>query len=248
MAILKKSLTSALLAGAGLALYKRFGRNHLSNRSGLTRRSRSTRALSREAADDAARRYLMYVVMPVWSLAGFLDWLWHRQTKIETTSGTKESIMHLIMMAEAGAPILTGLFLEMNAGVLTLMAAGWLLHELTVAWDVKYTLSRRLIFTREQTTHSYMQTIPFDIVVTLACLYPEQFLALFGLGPEKADFKLRFRKPPVPLKDFAAIVTCMGLISGLPHLEELWRCYRAERKGLAGRDTPECARELYAAS
>jgi hypothetical protein len=190
----------------------------------------------------------MYVVMPVWSVAGFLDWLWHRQTKIETTSGTKESVMHLIMMAEAGAPILTGLFLEMNAGAFALMGAGWLLHELTVAWDVKYTLSRRKIFTREQHTHSYMQTIPFDIVMTLACLYPEQSMALFGVGPEKADFSLRFRKAPVPLKDFAAVVTCMGLVSGLPHVEELWRCYRAERKGLAGRDVPECARVLYSSS
>jgi hypothetical protein len=52
----------------------------------------------------------MYIIMPVWSLAGFLDWLWHRQTTIETTSGAKESVMHLLMMAEAGAPILTGCF------------------------------------------------------------------------------------------------------------------------------------------
>jgi hypothetical protein len=54
--------------------------------------------------------------------------------------------MHLLMMAEAGAPILSGLFLEINAGALALMAAGWLLHEMTVVWDVKYTVSRRMIF------------------------------------------------------------------------------------------------------
>jgi hypothetical protein len=54
-----------------------------------------------QAADEAARRYLMYIIMSVWSIAGFLDWLWHRQTKIETTSRVKESIMHLLMMAEA---------------------------------------------------------------------------------------------------------------------------------------------------
>jgi hypothetical protein len=35
--------------------------------------------------------------------------------------------MHLLMMAEAGAPILTGLFLEMNAGALAPMGASWLL-------------------------------------------------------------------------------------------------------------------------
>jgi hypothetical protein len=188
----------------------------------------------------------MYIIMPIWSLSGFLDWLWHRQTRIETTSGVKESLMHLLMMAAAGAPILTGLFLEMNAGTLALMGAGWLAREMTVVWDVNYTISRRTIFPREQHTHGYMQTIPFDIIATMVCLHPEKFLSLLGTGPEKAEFKLRFRKPPVPLKDFVAIVACMGLLSGLPHVEELRRCYRAKRAGLAGRDIPECARELYA--
>jgi len=189
----------------------------------------------------------MYAVMPVWSVAGFLDWLWHKQTRIETTSGVKESILHLVMMAEAGVPILTGMFLEVNAGSLALMATGWLLHEATVAWDVKYTISRRKIYTREQLTHAYMESIPFDIVATFAALYPEQALALLGIGPEKPDFKLRYRKKPIPLKDFAIIVAGMGLVSGVPHLEELWRCYRAKRKGLEGRDIEECAQRLYAA-
>jgi hypothetical protein len=201
---------------------------------------------ARQEVDDAARRYLMYAIMPVWAIAGFLDWLWHRQTHIETTSGVKESAMHLLMMAEAGAPILTGLFLEMNAGALVLMASGWLLHELTVAWDVEYTISRRKIYTREQQTHGYMQTIPFDIVATLACLYPEHSLALVGLGSEKPDFRLRLRKAPVPIKHFAAIVSAMGILSGLPHVEELWRCYRAQLNGRAGSEIAECTQELYA--
>jgi hypothetical protein len=235
----RKSLLPVLLgAGAGLLLMgsKARHRRYLS----------SQREQSRHAADEATRRYLMYIIMPVWAVTGFLDWLWHRQTRIETTSGVKESIMHLLMMAEAGAPILTGLFLEMNAGALALMGAGWLIHDATVAWDVSYTVSRRVIFPREQHTHSYMQTIPFDIVATLACLHPEQSLALLGLGPEKPDFKLRLRKPPVPLKHFAAIVAGMGAVSGLPHIEELWRCYRAQQSGVAGRDIPDCAQELYA--
>jgi hypothetical protein len=240
----RKSLFSTLLkVGAGLVLLQAKQRSASTTRA---HRTAGERELSRQAADDAARRYLMYAIMPVWSVAGALDWLWHRQTKIETTSGAKESVMHLLMMAEAGLPILTGLFLEMNAGALALMSAGWLLHEATVTWDVKYTVSRRVIYPREQSTHGYMQTIPFDVIATLACLYPEQALALIGIGPEKPDFKLRFRKPPVPLKDFAMIVGGMGLISGLPHMEELWRCIRAQQQGKAGKDIPECAQQLYA--
>lgn len=242
----KKSLLPILLgAGAGLAFLGGKGRSAFATGE-HRRRMAPERDKSRQAADEATRRYLMYIIMPVWSAVGFLDWLWHRQTKIETTSGVKESIMHLLMMAEAGVPILTGLFLEMNAGALALMSAGWVMHELTVAWDVSYTISRRKIYAREQNTHGYMQSIPFDVVATLACLHPQQSLALLGFGPEKADFKLRLRKPPVPLKDFATIVAGMGLVSGLPHIEELWRCYRAQQSGIAGRDIPECAQELYA--
>jgi hypothetical protein len=240
----KKSIFSMLLTGASLAFLAAKGA--LSKDRAGDQPMPADRNKSRQVADDATRRYLMYTVMPVWSLVGFLDWLWHRQTKIETTSGAKESVMHLLMMAEAGVPILTGLFLEMNAGALALMGAGWLAHEMTVAWDVNYTVSRRKIFPREQHTHGYMQTIPFDVIATMVCLYPEQSLSLLGLGSEKPDFKLRFRKPPVSLKDFVAIVACMGLISGLPHVEELWRCYRAQRSGLGGKDIPDCARELYA--
>ena len=188
----RKSVFSMLLAGASLAFLAAKGASS-KGRAG-DQRTETNRNKSRQAADEATRRYLMYIIMPVWSLAGFLDWLWHRQTKIETTSGAKESVMHLLMMAEAGAPILTGLFLEMNAGALALMGAGWLAHEMTVAWDVKYTISRRKIFPREQHTHGYMQTIPFDIIATMVCLHPEQSLSLLGLGSEKADFKLRFRK------------------------------------------------------
>lgn len=242
----KKSLFRVIMGvGAGLIILGRKG--FLSGRSGRRSDVLACSKRSRDAADEATRRYLIYLIMPVWSISGFLDWLWHRQTKIETTSGLKESFMHLLMMVEAGAPILTGLFLETNAGALPLMSAGWLLHEATVVWDVSYTASRRPIYPREQNTHGYMQTIPFDIVATLACLHPEQAMALVGLGPEKADFRLRLRKPPVPLKEFAAIVACMGLVSGLPHVEELWRCYRSQQSGLAGKDIPECAAELYTA-
>ena len=239
-----KSVFSMLLTGASLAFLAAKGASSKS-KAGY-HRTETKRNKSRQAADEATRRYLMYIIMPVWSLTGFLDWLWHRQTKIETTSGAKESVLHLLMMAEAGAPILTGLFLEMNAGALALMGAGWLAHEMTVVWDVNYTVSRRTIFPREQHTHGYMQTIPFDIIATMVCLHPEQSLSLLGLGSEKPVFKLRLRKSPVPLKDFITIAACLGLISGLPHVEELWRCYRAERSGLAGKDTPECARDLYA--
>jgi len=32
----------------------------------------------------------------------------------------------------------------------------------------------------------------------------------------------------------------------LPYGEELWRCRQAQKQGLTGRDTPECAQQLFA--
>src|SRR5205085_11740980 len=147
-----------------------------------------------------------------------LDWLWHRQTKIETTSGPAESIMHLLMMAESGTSVLAGLFLEPNAGMFAVMTTGMLLHQATVMYDVSYTVSRRKIPAREQHTHTFMETIPFDIWAVLACLHPDQFRAMLGLGPEKADFTLRLKKPPLPIRDIALIMGATTAFVAVPHL------------------------------
>jgi hypothetical protein len=237
---MKKLMTTGLaLAGAIAVGLKVCGKN---NNAG-----HRNHAQARKAAEKSAQRYMMYFIMPAWSLVGALDWLWHRQTKIETTSGPKESAMHLLMMAEAGVPVLAGLFLESNAGLLRLMTAGMLMHQATVMWDVGYTVSRRKIPAREQHTHTFMETLPFDILAVFACFHPEQFLAMFGLGDEKPDFTLRLKRPGLPVSQIAAIFGAMTLFNTLPHMEEFWRCWKAYRKGLAGSETPECARELYAA-
>jgi len=53
------------------------------------------------------RRYLLYFTVPLWVIVGSLDYLCHRRTKIETTSGTLESAIHALMMAEAGITLHT---------------------------------------------------------------------------------------------------------------------------------------------
>src|SRR5438270_3598992 len=178
---------------------------------------------ARAIAQKASERYLMYLVVPAWALVGALDWLWHRQTKIETTSGPKESIMHLMMMAEAGIPVLAGLFLEANAGLLALMTAGMLVHQATVIWDVEYTVSRRKIPAREQHTHTFMETLPFDVLAVFACLHPEQFRSMLGLGPEKADFSLRLKQPALPVSQIAAIFVAVTRFVELPQVGEFGR-------------------------
>jgi hypothetical protein len=46
------------------------------------------------------RDLLMYFVLPVWLAAGFADYLCHRASHIERTSGWKESLLHLLQFSE----------------------------------------------------------------------------------------------------------------------------------------------------
>ena len=57
---------------------------------------------------DPTLLLLMYFVVPVWLMAGFADWLCHRATNIEITSGAKESVIHLLLFAEVRGPLAGG--------------------------------------------------------------------------------------------------------------------------------------------
>ena len=198
------------------------------------------------ATTEATRRYMMYVLLPFWFVPGVLDWIWHRQTKIETTSGLEESLIHSLMMTEVGLPIIMGLFLEINAGVFALMIAAAVLHEATAFWDVGYAVSRRKILPREQHTHSLLEVIPLAALSFLACLHPNQFIALFGAGAEKARFEIRLKRPSLPARYVVTILSSVALFIAAPYAEEVVRCWAAQRKGLTGSYTPECARVLFA--
>jgi len=69
-------------------------------------------------SDEVLRLLLVYFVLPVWLAAGFGDYLCHRATHIERTSGWKESILHLLQFAEMALPILAALFLKITSGVI----------------------------------------------------------------------------------------------------------------------------------
>ena len=62
-----------------------------------------------------AQASLMYFVLPVWLAAGFADYLCHRASSIESTSGWKESLLHLLQFGEMAVPTLMAIFLEINA-------------------------------------------------------------------------------------------------------------------------------------
>ena len=164
--------------------------------------------------------YLMYVILPLWLLIGIADWLCHRASHIETTSGAKESLIHLLMLGEVGVPVLMGLFLEINGLVILVMIAAWILHEVTAHWDLRYALPRREVTPTEQHVHNYLGAIPFMALSFVILLHWPQFLALFGGGPEPADFSLSLKQTPLPIGYIVTILAAILLFEVLPYLEE----------------------------
>lgn len=179
--------------------------------------------------EEATRLYLLYVVMPIWLLAGIADYLCHRASDIAHTSGWRESAIHVAMLAQAGAPVLLGLFLEINATVIAVMIAAFVLHEVTAHVDLAYAWRRREVRPVEQHVHNYLTVIPFMAMSFAAVLHWPQALALFGLGPEAADWALRWKSQPLPAGYIATLLAAILLLEILPYGEELLRGLRATR-------------------
>ncbi|MCW2526418.1 MAG: diguanylate cyclase/phosphodiesterase [Pseudonocardiales bacterium] len=177
--------------------------------------------------DGATRRYLLYGVLPAWFIPGLLDWRMHRQTRIEETSGLRESMIHTLMMAEVGLPILGGLLLQINRRVLAVMAGAALAHEATAIWDVRTAYdSTREVTPAEQHIHSFLESLPFTALAALACLHWDELRRPAPTAPW-----LQRKDPPLAPGYIATILAAIGGFIALPYGEELLRCWRRRPHG-----------------
>jgi len=172
----------------------------------------------------------MYVLLPLWLLAGLADWLCHRRADLAHTTGMHETGVHLLMLAEVGLPLLAALFLKINSGLILLMIAGFIAHELTALWDVRMAVSRRRVSPIEQHIHSFLELIPFMGISMVSLLHWDQASALLPGGWAQADFSLSSKDPPLPTGYLVAILSATVLFCVLPYLEELLRGFRASRE------------------
>jgi hypothetical protein len=223
--------TGLPLAAAALGLTA-----FLNKRSSSTERPRllelpsPTRPFPAEGEDataETARAFLMYFVIPLWIAAGTADAACHRSSAIETTSGPKESLLHILMLAEVGIPLLAALFLEVTSPVLALLIASFIQHELTSLSDVSYAVSRRNVTPIEQHVHSFLEIVPLMAASVMAILHWKQFLSLIGIDRDEQDFEIRPKKRPLPLLYSLGVVVSVMLFEGLPYVHELIRGIRA---------------------
>jgi hypothetical protein len=179
---------------------------------------------------QAAAILLMLVVLPLWIAAGLADYLCHRADRIEETSGTAESLLHLLQFGLVGMPVTAALFLYPNAGLFLFAFVCIVLHHAVAAMDLVYADGLRRIAPREQMVHSFLEVLPFTAFLLLAVIHWPQFLSLLGLGPEPGRYAIELR--PLPVAYTIAILGAAFLFNILPYLEELRRCLRhAARTG-----------------
>lgn len=166
---------------------------------------------------------LMWGVYPLWLLAGAGDYLCHRRTDIEHTSGSTESWFHLLQFLTLVIVVAAGALLEPNALVFGMMVAAVLVHSVLAHLDVSYTDARRYISPFEQLVHGFMDVLPLVAVAIFGVLHWPQISA----GPGGASLTL-VRSEPARLWLLASFV----VLAGVPILEELVRTlrYRRERE------------------
>lgn len=169
---------------------------------------------------------ILYGLLPLWGIAGFTDWCCHRATKVESTSGLKESLIHSLMGIQLGIPILLCLLFEINVLLLLICVAMWLMHECAAHWDVHYATPRRHISIWEVHVHNYMATVPLYLLMLIVIL--NWGVAVKAVTLEWAgQLSLRPRGNrlggPVYLP---AYLTFMVVLCVFPYLEENIRCLR----------------------
>ena len=176
---------------------------------------------------DVLRSVLMYFVLPLWLVAGFADYLCHRASHIATTSGPKESLIHLLMLTEIGIAVTAAMTFEIDAAVIVLMIIVWAAHEATAVWDVTFAHHKREVTPIEQWVHGYLGVLPLLSLLMVVVLHWSQFLALFGLGTEAPRFDIVWKDPPLPWGYVLPIISATVLFEVLPYVEELARGVRA---------------------
>jgi len=172
---------------------------------------------------------ILYGLLPLWGIAGFIDWCCHRATRVEATSGLKESLIHSLIGIQLGIPIVLCLVFQVNVLILLICVAMWISHEFVAHWDVHYATPRRHISIWEVHVHNYMATVPLYLLMLVAVLnwnITKKLLTLDWAG----QFHLRLLgERPGGNGYLPGYLACMGILCVLPYLEENLRCLRHAR-------------------
>lgn len=169
---------------------------------------------------------ILYALLPLWGIAGFIDWCCHRATKVEQTSGLKESLIHSLMGIQLGVPILLCLLFEVNVLVLLICGAMWLMHEVAAHWDVYYATPRRHISIWEMHVHNYLATLPLYLLMLIVIINWEVAVKAATFDWSGQFTLKRLRNPHGGSGYLPVYLSAMAVFCVFPYMEENIRCLR----------------------
>ncbi|MBU1310143.1 MAG: diguanylate cyclase [Gammaproteobacteria bacterium] len=173
---------------------------------------------------------MLYVFLPLWGIAGFVDWCCHRATRIEHTSGLKESLIHSLMGIQMAVPILLCLLFKVNVLIMLICIAAWLAHEAVAHYDVHYAAPKRHISLWEMHAHNYLATLPLYMLLLIAVINYPVVVKLLTF-----DWQGEFYLQPMPYAHggdtyLPYYLSFMAVVCVLPYMEENLRCLKAALK------------------
>ncbi|MCG7602103.1 diguanylate cyclase [Halomonas sp. McH1-25] len=169
---------------------------------------------------------LLYVFLPLWGVAGFVDWCCHRASKIEATSGLKESLIHSLMGIQIAIPILFCLVYRVNVLVLLVCLVAWVLHEVAAHLDLHVATPQREISVWEMHAHTYLGSLPLYMLAMIFVINWPVVLDLVSLDWQ-GQMTLEPIRAPHGGEDYLPFyLTFMGVLCVAPYAEENLRCLR----------------------
>ncbi len=162
---------------------------------------------------------LTLVVLPLWIVAGFVDWVFHRRSRIEHTSGTAENMFHLGLFAIVAAGATAVGLLEVNALLIAILLAVFVLHQVLTWVELRFVITRRFVGPGEQMVHSFLELLPLTVAFILV------IDATHTAAARLTEWTLQLRED-ARLPPLAACAAAVVLFNLLPLLEEHVRCRR----------------------
>lgn len=167
---------------------------------------------------------LLLVVLPVWSAAGLLDWICHRLSKIDQTSGSPESLLHLVLLLVLAIPLVLTLHYEISLPIFLILVTGVVLHQAISLSDSFYANSRRHISVLEQHVHGFMDVLPISALLIVGALYIGDW--------SNWEFVFVKREPSIPGLYHFVVGGALFMAFAL-NLEEFLRCSVKQRSQFA---------------
>lgn len=168
------------------------------------------------------RSVFLVVALPAWLGPGLLDWYCHKRTRIEQpeNGGVRESLIHSLMFAEGGVPLVLSATFEMNPLIMSLMTGAAVLHEVTAMADVRMAAkSERHLSQWEQHVHSFLEVMPFSVIPLMVLLHE----------PTTRGWTFVRRSSALGKRDLLVVAAAITAFGVLPYAEEMFRCIRHHR-------------------